>query len=69
LFERVTDTMEKDRGKTPFTVIYDKLHLHAYIHSSQLAVPQKVGRLAIRIEPGLRAAAAATRRSQHWKPL
>jgi uncharacterized protein YfaS (alpha-2-macroglobulin family) len=55
LFERVTDTMEKERGKTPFTVIYDKLHLHAYIHSSQLAVPQKVGRLAIRIEPGLRA--------------
>jgi alpha-2-macroglobulin len=55
LFERVTDTMEKDRGKTPFTVIYDKLHLHAYIHSSQLEVPQKVGRLAIRIAPGLRA--------------
>jgi uncharacterized protein YfaS (alpha-2-macroglobulin family) len=55
LFERVTDTMETDRGKTPFTVIYDKLHLHAYIHSSQLAVPQKMGRLAIRIEPGLRA--------------
>ncbi len=55
LFERVTDTMEKDQGKTPFTVIYDKLHLHAYIHSSQLQVPEKVGRLAIRIEPGLRA--------------
>ncbi len=56
LFERVTDTMEKDQGKTPFTVIYDKLRLHAYIHSSQLQVPEKVGRLAIRIEAGLRAA-------------
>jgi alpha-2-macroglobulin len=55
LFERVTDAMEKDQGKTPFTVIYDKLHLHAYIHSSQLQVPEKVGRLALRIEPGLRA--------------
>ena len=56
LFERVTDTMEKERGKPAFTVVYDKLHLNAYIHSSQLEVPQKTGRLAIRIEPGLRAA-------------
>lgn len=56
MFERVTDTMEKENGKTPFTVVYDKLHLNAYIHSSQLAVPQKAGRLAIRIAPGLRAA-------------
>jgi alpha-2-macroglobulin len=56
LFERITDTLEKDRGKTPFTVIYDKQRLSAYIHSGQLAVPEKMGRLAIRIEPGLRAA-------------
>ena len=56
LFERVTDTMEKERGKPAFTVVYDKLHLNAYIHSSQLEVPQKTGRLAIHIEPGLRAA-------------
>ena len=56
LFERVTDTLEKERDKTPFTVIYDKQHLNAYIHSSQLAVPDKLGRLAIRIEPGVRAA-------------
>ncbi len=56
LFERVTDTMEKERGKPAFTVVYDKLHLNAYIHSSQLEVPQKTGRLAIRIAPGLHAA-------------
>ena len=56
LFERVTDTLEKERDKTPFTVIYDKPHLNAYIHSSQLAVPDKLGRLAIRIAPGVRAA-------------
>ena len=55
-FERITDSLEKDRGKTPFTVIYDKQRLNAYIHSAQLAVPGKMGRLAIRIEPGVRAA-------------
>ena len=55
LFERVTDSLERDRGKTPFTVVYDKQRLNAYIHSGQLAVPEKMGRLAIRIEPGLRA--------------
>ena len=56
LFERVTDTLEEDRGATPFTVIYDKLKLNAYIHSAQLAVQNESGRLRIRIEPGVRAA-------------
>jgi alpha-2-macroglobulin len=56
LFERVTDTMEQKRGKPPFTVVYDKLKLNAYIHSEQLAVPNKAGRLAIRIGAGLCAA-------------
>ena len=56
LFERVTDTIEKQTGKTPFTVIYDKLRLTAYIHSALLAVQNKEGRLQIRIEPGVRAA-------------
>jgi alpha-2-macroglobulin len=56
LFERITDSLEKERGKTPFTVIYDKQRLNAHIHSGQLAVPEKMGRLLIRMEPGLRAA-------------
>jgi uncharacterized protein YfaS (alpha-2-macroglobulin family) len=56
LFERLTDSLEKERDKTPFTVIYDKPHLNAYIHSGQLAVPDKLGRLAVRIGPGVRAA-------------
>ena len=56
LLERVTDTIEKDAGKTPFTVIYDKLRLTAYIHSALLAVQNKEGRLRIRIDPGVRAA-------------
>lgn len=55
-FERITDSLEKDRGQVPFTVLYDKQRLNAYIHSGQLTVPDKMGRLAIRIEPGLRAA-------------
>ncbi len=56
LFEQLTDTMEESRGKVPFTVVYDKLRLNAYIHSSQLDVPNKTGRLAIRVDSGLRAA-------------
>lgn len=55
LFERVTDKSEEDRGQTPFTVVYDKLKLNAYIHSGLLAVQNKAGRLRIRIEPGVRA--------------
>ncbi len=55
-FEQLTDTMEESRGKVPFTVVYDKLRLNAYIHSSQLDVPNKTGRLAIRVDSGLRAA-------------
>ena len=37
-------------------MVYDKLRLNAYIHSEQLPVPDKAGRLAIRIEPGVAAA-------------
>ncbi len=55
LFERITDTMEEEQGKARFTVVYDKLRLNAYIHSEQLPVPDKAGRLAIRIEPGVTA--------------
>ncbi|HMK87129.1 MAG TPA: hypothetical protein VK437_14305, partial [Steroidobacteraceae bacterium] len=56
LYERVTDTMEQERSQPSFTVVYDKLRLNAYIHSGQLAVPSKEGRLALHIEPGLSAA-------------
>jgi alpha-2-macroglobulin len=56
LFERATDTIEKDAGKTPFTVIYDKLRLTAYIHSALPAVQNKEGRVRIRIDSGVRAA-------------
>lgn len=56
LFEKVTDTSEQDRGKARFTVVYDKLRLNAYVHSDELAVPEKAGRLVIRVDPGVEAA-------------
>jgi uncharacterized protein YfaS (alpha-2-macroglobulin family) len=56
LHERVTNTIDTDLGTTPFTVVYDKLRLNAYIHSSQIAVQNKAGWLGIRIDAGVRAA-------------
>ncbi len=56
MFERVTDTREEDRGSTPFTVVYDRIRMNAYIHSALLPVQNKPGRLRVRIEPGVRAA-------------
>lgn len=56
MFNKVTDTIEKELTAPAFTVIYDKLKLNAFVHSAQLEVPSKAGRLQITIEPGTRAA-------------
>ncbi|WP_129781161.1 alpha-2-macroglobulin [Peristeroidobacter soli] len=56
MFNKVTDTIEKELTAPAFTVIYDKLKLNAFVHSAQLEVPPKAGRLQITIEPGTRAA-------------
>lgn len=56
MFDRVTDKIEKELAEPQFTVIYDKLKLNAFVHSAQLEVPPKAGRLQILIEPGTRAA-------------
>lgn len=56
LYNKVTDTEEEPVGKPAFTVQYDKYKLHAFVHSEQLAVPAKQGRLAVEIGAGLRAA-------------
>ncbi|GFE91235.1 alpha-2-macroglobulin [Steroidobacter agaridevorans] len=56
MFNKVTDTIEKELSAPAFTVIYDKLKLNAFVHSAQLEVPPKAGRLQITIEPGTRAA-------------
>ena len=56
MFERVTDNLEKELAQPSFTVVYDKLKLNAYIHSAQLEIPPKSGRLSLAIRPGVRAA-------------
>lgn len=56
MFNKVTDTVEKELTAPTYTVIYDKLKLNAFVHSVQLEVPPKAGRLQITIAPGTRAA-------------
>lgn len=56
LFDRINDTREDKLGATPFTVVYDKLRLNAHIHSAELRMPRKGGRLAVHIDAGVRAA-------------
>lgn len=63
MFDKVTDKIEKPLAAPAFSVIYDKLKLNAFVHSSQLEVPPKAGRLQVTIEPGIRAA----RGGNEWK--
>jgi uncharacterized protein YfaS (alpha-2-macroglobulin family) len=57
LFAKVANDREEEQSPAPtFTLSYDKLKLHAYVHSSQLAVLPKGGRVALSIDRGLRAA-------------
>ncbi len=45
------------RETTPYTVGYDKLKLHAYVHSAVLPIPKESTTLAIAVDKGVRAAA------------
>ena len=56
MFDRITDTKENKLGDTPFTIVYDELRLNAHVHSAELQMPQKAGRLAVRVDAGVRAA-------------
>ncbi|HKR37296.1 MAG TPA: alpha-2-macroglobulin [Steroidobacteraceae bacterium] len=56
MFERVNDKIEKKLAAPTFTVTYDKLKLNAYVHSGQVEVPAKSGRLHIAIAPGVHSA-------------
>jgi alpha-2-macroglobulin len=56
MFERVNDKIEKELTAPTFMVTYDKLKLNAYVHSGQVQVPAKAGRLHIAIAPGVHAA-------------
>jgi uncharacterized protein YfaS (alpha-2-macroglobulin family) len=55
MFERVNDKIEKELATPAFTVTYDKLKLNAFVHSGQVEVPAKAGRLNIAIEAGVHA--------------
>jgi uncharacterized protein YfaS (alpha-2-macroglobulin family) len=56
LYAKVSDTLEEEQSPAPtYTLTYDKLKLHAYVHTSQLAVLPKGGRVELRIDKGLRA--------------
>lgn len=55
MFDRVTDKIEKELATPSHTVVYDKLKLNAYVHSAQLEVPPKSGRLQITVTPGVHA--------------
>ena len=64
MFERVTDKTEKELSAPAHTVVYDKLKLNAYVHSAQLEVPPKAGRVEITIAPGVQAARGGNTTSQ-----
>lgn len=55
MFDRITDQIEKELAAPAYTVVYDKLKLNAYVHSAQLEVPPKAGRLQLTLQPGVRA--------------
>lgn len=56
MFNRVTDKIEKELATPAHTIVYDKLKLNAYVHTAQLEVPPKAGRLQLTIGPGVHAA-------------
>ena len=57
LYGKVNDEREQEQSPAPgFTVTYDKLKLHAYVQSAQLAVLPKGGRIELHVDAGVRAA-------------
>lgn len=55
LYNRVNERLEEEVAKPGFSVEFDKYKTKAYIHSEQISVPAKAGRLAVEISAGLRA--------------
>jgi uncharacterized protein YfaS (alpha-2-macroglobulin family) len=56
MFDKVTDKSEKELAAPKHSIVYDQHKLNAYIHSDQLEVPPKAGRLQLTIDAGVRAA-------------
>jgi hypothetical protein len=62
LFGKVTDDREEEIKPAPtFTLTYDKLRLHAYLHTSSLALLPKGGRVALKVEDGVQALAGGNK--------
>src|SRR6478609_6314496 len=58
LFQKVTDAREQEVSPAPaYTLTYDKLRLHAYLHTASLAVLPKGGRVVVAVDEGVRASA------------
>lgn len=64
LYNKLTDTEEEPVSEPAFSIQYDKFKLHAHIHSEQLGVPAKQGRLAVEVDAGLRAARGGNKTTQ-----
>ena len=64
MFDRVTDTSERELAPPAHTVVYDKLKLNAYIHTGELEIPPKRGRLQLTVAPGVRAARGGNETSE-----
>jgi len=68
LLAKVTDSREEEVAPAPaYTLTYDKLRLHAYLHTSSLAVLPKGGRVVVAVEEGVRAAGGSNATPQQLK--
>jgi hypothetical protein len=62
LYSRINDDREEEVQPSPtYTLTYDKLRLHAYLHTSSLAVLPKGGRVTVTVDRGLQATAGGNR--------
>jgi uncharacterized protein YfaS (alpha-2-macroglobulin family) len=62
LFNRISKDREEEVKPAPgFTVTYDKLALRVFVHSANLDVPAKEGRVELTLVPGLRSARGGNR--------
>lgn len=67
MFDRVSDKIEKKLAAPSYHVVYDKPRLNAYVHTAQLEVPPKAGRLQVEIAAGVRAARGGNKTTQPLK--
>lgn len=65
VYDQLTQQLERKVEPGPsFSVTYDKLKLHAYVHSGQLPVPQKGGRASLTVAAGLQALRGGNRTTE-----